>query len=230
MLLSNYDPNDPFSQVEDPGTSGPVGTPPPAGPTGPVWNNNPNNPNTTPITDPSVGWTGANGQGGNGGRGGGGVGGGGLYTGPPGFHFPALPAFHAPVFNAPTLTDAMNEPGYQFRLQSGEDALQNSAAAKGILRTGGTLKDLINYGQNFASQEYNNVYNRALQGFQANYQGKHDEYAPLLAEWQTKSQAEIQAELAAYDRQWQLYALQNQYHAPVFNIPPAPTYFPPYGA
>lgn len=71
-------------------------------------------------------------------------------------------------FNAPSKEDALNDPGYQFRTQQGEQALQQSAAGKGVLRTGGTLKDLINYGQNAASAEYQNVYNRSLGTWQQN--------------------------------------------------------------
>lgn len=52
------------------------------------------------------------------------------------------------------------DPGYQFRLQEGMKALQGSAAAKGSLNSGGTLKALSRYGQDVASEEYNNAYNR----------------------------------------------------------------------
>lgn len=55
-----------------------------------------------------------------------------------------------------------NDPGYQFRLSEGQKALERSAAAKGGLFSGGTLKDLTRYGQNFASNEFQNVYNRAM--------------------------------------------------------------------
>jgi hypothetical protein len=71
-------------------------------------------------------------------------------------------------FNAPTGVNEQNDPGYQFRLQQGQQALQNSAAARGGLLTGGTAKALNDYAQNSASQEYGNVYNRALQGYQTN--------------------------------------------------------------
>jgi hypothetical protein len=57
------------------------------------------------------------------------------------------------------------EPGYQFRLQEGQKALERSAAAKGGLLTGGTLKATERYGQEFASNEYSNVYNRSMQEY-----------------------------------------------------------------
>ena len=56
--------------------------------------------------------------------------------------------------------DIYDDPSYQFRLQQGQDAIQSSAAAKGGLLTGATLKALQNYGQDAASQEYSNAYNR----------------------------------------------------------------------
>ena len=56
--------------------------------------------------------------------------------------------------------DIYSDPSYQFRLQQGQDAIQSSAAAQGGLLSGATLKTLQNYGQESASQEYSNAYNR----------------------------------------------------------------------
>lgn len=56
--------------------------------------------------------------------------------------------------------DIYRDPSYQFRLQQGQDAIQSSAAAQGGLLSGATLKALQNYGQESASQEYSNAYNR----------------------------------------------------------------------
>jgi hypothetical protein len=47
-------------------------------------------------------------------------------------------------------------PGYQFRMQSGVDALDKSAAASGTLMSGAQQKALTEYGQNFATNEYQN--------------------------------------------------------------------------
>lgn len=52
------------------------------------------------------------------------------------------------------------DPGYQFRMDEANKALQRSAAARGGLLSGGTLKGLSNLNQNLASQEYQNAYNR----------------------------------------------------------------------
>ncbi|MDM1720529.1 DNA transfer protein p32 [Acinetobacter towneri] len=56
--------------------------------------------------------------------------------------------------------DIYSDPSYQFRLQQGQDAIQSSAAAQGGLLSGATLKALQNYGQESASQEFSNAYNR----------------------------------------------------------------------
>lgn len=52
------------------------------------------------------------------------------------------------------------DPGYAFRLQEGEKALERSAAARGNLISGGALKAATRYGQEMGSQEYNNAFNR----------------------------------------------------------------------
>lgn len=52
------------------------------------------------------------------------------------------------------------DPGYQFRMQEGMKAIQNSASAKGGLNSGATLKALTRYGQDYASNEYQNAYAR----------------------------------------------------------------------
>ena len=56
--------------------------------------------------------------------------------------------------------DLYDDPSYQFRLERGLDAVQSGAAAQGGLLSGATLKALQGYGQDMASQEYQNAYNR----------------------------------------------------------------------
>lgn len=52
------------------------------------------------------------------------------------------------------------DPGYQFQLQQGQQALQNSQAAGNGVLTGSAMKDLINYNQGVASTGYQNAFNR----------------------------------------------------------------------
>ena len=51
-------------------------------------------------------------------------------------------------------------PGYQFQRQQGIGAIDASAAARGNLLSGSTLKGLTEFGQGLASQEYGNYLNR----------------------------------------------------------------------
>lgn len=59
-----------------------------------------------------------------------------------------------------TLSDFQRDPGYQFRLDQGLGAVQGSAAARGSLMSGATLKRLSQYGQDYASGEYGKAYDR----------------------------------------------------------------------
>ena len=52
------------------------------------------------------------------------------------------------------------DPGYAFRLSEGQKALERSAAARGGLISGGTLKAATRYGEDMGSQEYTNAFNR----------------------------------------------------------------------
>ena len=51
-----------------------------------------------------------------------------------------------------------DDPGYAFRLQQGQDALRKAAAAQGQNGSGGLLKALTQYSQNYASGEYQNAF------------------------------------------------------------------------
>ncbi len=81
------------------------------------------------------------------------------------------------TFTAPTDITEQNDPGYQARLKLGTDAIQKSAAARGSVVTGGTAKALGTYGQDYASNEYGNVYNRALTGFNTAYNQYNNDQA-----------------------------------------------------
>lgn len=54
----------------------------------------------------------------------------------------------------------MMDPSYQFRLGEGMKALDRQAAARGGLISGGALKAAQRYGQDVASTEFGNAYNR----------------------------------------------------------------------
>lgn len=143
-------------------------------------------------------------------------------SGPAQYKFAPVPQFDAPEFSwseefrAPSLAEAKNEPGYQFASEEGRRALEQSAAAKGTLRTGGTLKDILGWGNRFAEQNYGNVFDRYARGYDTRfntakdkfgfqYQGAKDEYAPRLFEWQTKTAFGTNAAQQAWQKAWEDY-------------------------
>lgn len=73
------------------------------------------------------------------------------------------------INHVPTAQEAWNAPGADFWRQNALDAVQHSAAAKGTLLTGGTLKDLANYaGQSGLANTYFPLANLQLGVNQAN--------------------------------------------------------------
>jgi hypothetical protein len=150
------------------------------------------------------------------------------------YSFSPVPAFNAPQFQwneefrAPSYTEAEQDPGYLFRVNEGRRALEQSAAGRGTLRTGGTLKDIVNYGQNAASQEYGNVFDRYSQGYNTRfnterdkynfqYQGAKDQYSPKLFEWQTKTAFGTQSARDAWQKGWEDYWRNTLSASDVFN-------------
>lgn len=82
-------------------------------------------------------------------------------------------------FTAPTLEQAEQYPGYEFGLQQGEGALTNSAAAQGKLLSGNTQEALDQYAQNYAENDYTNVYNQAFGTFETNQANQYGRLAAL---------------------------------------------------
>lgn len=52
------------------------------------------------------------------------------------------------------------DPGYQARLDEGVKVRERSASARGVLNSGGTLRSVERYAQDYASNEYQKVYDR----------------------------------------------------------------------
>jgi hypothetical protein len=69
-------------------------------------------------------------------------------------------------FKARSPEEITKDPAYQFQLKQGAEALQRSAAARGTLLTGGTLKDLEGYAQGLASTFNDKYYNRDIGEYQ----------------------------------------------------------------
>ena len=66
--------------------------------------------------------------------------------------------------------DFQADPGYAFRLQEGLKSLDRTAAMRGKMMSGQALKAAGRYGQDMASQEYQNAYNRYNQNRSQRYQ------------------------------------------------------------
>ena len=113
---------------------------------------------------------------------------------------------------APTTGEhVFSDPSFGFRKGIGEDALMKSRAAQGLLRTGGTLKDLLDYNQNFASQEFGNVDARrmrdygtnrgnALENYQTNLTNKFNTYGANRGNAFENWKANKDTRLGLYDR------------------------------
>ncbi len=76
------------------------------------------------------------------------------------------------------------DPGYAFRLSEGQKALDRTAAARGGLLSGSALKAATRYGQDMASQEYTNAFNR----YQAERQARLGPLQSLTGMGQTTAQ------------------------------------------
>lgn len=84
-----------------------------------------------------------------------------------------------------TMANFEADPGYKFRLSEGLKALDANAAARGGLISGNALKAAQGYGQNLASEEYQNAFNRYYKEREA----KLNPLQSLLGQGQTTSQA-----------------------------------------
>lgn len=88
---------------------------------------------------------------------------------------PRPPSFEqAPRFSGQV--NLTEDPGYQFRLQEGQRALERSAAARGGLLSGNQLRDLTRFGQWLASQEYGAAFDRALTRYNADANRSESQY------------------------------------------------------
>ena len=79
-------------------------------------------------------------------------------------------------------SDFQADPGYAFRLSEGMKALDRTAAARGGLLSGATLKGAQRYGSDLASQEYQNAFNR----YQANRSAQEQAYGNAFNRFQTE--------------------------------------------
>jgi hypothetical protein len=84
-----------------------------------------------------------------------------------------------------TMADYQADPGYGFRLEEGMKALDRSAAARGGLLSGSTVKGALRFGQGLASEEYQNAFNR----YQVNRANQLNPLQSLTGAGQTSANA-----------------------------------------
>jgi hypothetical protein len=75
------------------------------------------------------------------------------------------------------------DPGYAFRMSEGMKGLERSAAARGGLLSGATMKGIQRFGQDLGSQEYQNAFNR----YQAERQSRLNPLQSLAGVGQTSA-------------------------------------------
>jgi len=80
-----------------------------------------------------------------------------------------------------SMNDFEADPGYAFRLSEGNKALERSAAARGMLLSGSMFKGAQRFGQDLASQEYTNAFNR----YQTNRSNQLNPLQSLMGAGQT---------------------------------------------
>lgn len=109
------------------------------------------------------------------------------------FSAPGLAAPWTQQFQAPTPQDLENDPYYQWIREQGREGIQKSAASRGTLLTGGTLKDLTQFEQGAASSQLDKMYGRQLGEYQMNqgtyYQNQNNAYNRLSGLATTGQQA-----------------------------------------
>lgn len=124
-------------------------------------------------------------------------------TTPGEFMAPWQGEFKAPVSPRPfefNAEDLYNDPSYQFRFNEGAKASERMASAGGRVLGGRTLKELMRYGQDFASNEFGQAYGRALGENQLAYGRDTDQYNRLLNEYGIKYDIFKQNQADRYNR------------------------------
>lgn len=134
----------------------------------------------------------------------------------------------AQMYNENPLGNVQADPGFAFRQQQGEQAINRSAAARGGRLGGATLKALAGFNQDLASQEYGNAANRALSAYGAragvagqadqsqlaalmNQAGRSDAAAQAGREMDYRRQSDLANLATGYgDRQASVYGQQAQ--------------------
>jgi hypothetical protein len=82
-----------------------------------------------------------------------------------------------------SMQDFQQDPGYAFRMSEGLKALDRTAASRGGMLSGAALRGATRFGQDMASQEYTNAFNR----YQTNRANQLNPLQSLMGAGQTAS-------------------------------------------
>src|SRR6185369_12926618 len=131
---------------------------------------------------------------------------GGRFASTPTLNFDGSRFAHAPTFDGsrfantpqlnfdPNSVNVLQDPGYKFRMQQGQDALTAGSAAAGNYGSGNLGVALQKFGQDYGSQEYGAAYNRAytsaLDQYNAAVQGQNTEYGRSLDQYNAAVQGQ----------------------------------------
>jgi hypothetical protein len=133
----------------------------------------------------------------------------------PGFKAPDLPTFDP--FESPTFDQMLaSDPGYGGRVKMGEQAIMNKKSAQGLARMPATLKGLLDYNSQIASNEFGNFYGRKQGEYQMNVgnklnlwdrdlAGRKAEYEPNILKYTTEAGVGERAGNNAWDRAFKLF-------------------------
>lgn len=102
----------------------------------------------------------------------------------------------APEYRNFSARDFQADPGYAFRLSEGMKGLERSAAARGGLLSGATLKGIQRFVQDLGSQEYVNAFNR----YQTEYGNRQQEFGNRFNRFQVERNARQQEYSNAFNR------------------------------
>jgi hypothetical protein len=120
--------------------------------------------------------------------------------------------FNYADFVAPDPNNLNNDPDYVFNLRREQDAIQHSAAASGMLNTGGTMDALMRNASDIAKTGYANLYNRSLSTYQTNRGNALDTYNTNYGtQYQDPYKYQYQGAQDAYNSQQHNYDLSKQY-------------------
>lgn len=123
------------------------------------------------------------------------------------------PTWSGGDFVDPTMEQVKAGPGYQTRMDAGQQALEHAAAAKGSVLSGGFQKAIAQYGQDYGTGEFQTARGNAYQNYLGKYGRFQDANANALGarnqnlnEWGTQNALGLQAEQNQYSR----YLTDNQ--------------------